>query len=110
MENNNVLVDSNILINDFLARTKNERISRDAMATMQVLIWLRKKSAKFYVASFSILHLISTIQKSRKNIVSVKDLAHELRRIIDKYEVINVEQSDFENCIAKHQKRNTHRH
>jgi predicted nucleic acid-binding protein len=103
MKNNNVLVDTNVLVNDFLARTKKESLTQDAISAHEAIAYLKRNSAVFYIASFSIMQLISTIQKRKPDIYTVSDILKEVENLSnsERYKIINVVRSDFTDCVHR---------
>ncbi len=89
-----VYVDTNILINDFLFRSEGKENSRTAY---NALIYLRAKpKVNLYIASFSIIQVVSTLNKAK-----IKDdaIREELKRIMEKYTVGNFLDTDIKKGI-----------
>jgi predicted nucleic acid-binding protein len=86
-----VFIDTNLLINDYLFRLENRENSRIAS---DALIYLRSKPrVNLYIASFSIVQVVSTLSRAK---VSDADIRNELRYVRERYTVVDFTNADIE--------------
>lgn len=91
----NVFLDTNVLINDFFYRYKQRKESKYSSMAIQFL----KANPKItlYIASFSLIQLISTLDKAK---VSKNDINLEVSRIISRYKLIDLTANDFQKALS----------
>ncbi len=87
---NRVFVDTNVLINDFLFRIKK---NKSAEFDYKALLFLERKNAEMYIASFSIVQFVSTCQRAK-----IKDdlIIVEIKKIMGRYNIIDFTKEDIE--------------
>ncbi len=91
----NVFLDTNVLINDFFYRYKQRKESKYSSMAIQFL----KANPKItlYIASFSLIQLISTLDKAK---VPKNDINLEVSRIISRYKLIDLTANDFQKALS----------
>lgn len=92
-----VFVDTNVLINDFLYRVRNVETGKKSSIVLQ---FIRQKKHDTFIASFSILQLISTFQTQR-NRVDIDVLQTEINRIISHHNIIELTEQDIINGVFR---------
>jgi predicted nucleic-acid-binding protein len=97
MKSVNILVDTNVLLNDFFRRKGNiNDKKRFAEASLKVASSLnRLRENNLFIASFSVMQLISLLQKNKYPLQTVKD---EINYLLTKYHIITTEEKDFRTC------------
>ena len=92
---NNVFIDTNVLINDFFYRVKRKEISKPAHLA---IVYLKSKpKVNLFIASFSVIQLISTLDKAK---VSKTEIATEIKRILTRYKLIDLTAKDIEKTLG----------
>jgi predicted nucleic acid-binding protein len=93
----NILVDTNVLINDFFSRKGNpEHKKRFANTSAKASMSLKRLSNNnLYVAAFSVIQLVSFLQKQK---YSFRPVEEELKYVITKYKVISITDKDLDVC------------
>lgn len=93
----NILVDTNVLVNDFFSRkgnsTDKKRFADTSAKAALSLNRLNKNN--LYVASFSVIQLVSLLQKNKYPFRTVED---ELNYLIAKYHIISTDEKDLMIC------------
>jgi predicted nucleic acid-binding protein len=92
---NNVFIDTNVLINDFFYRIKDKQLSKPAHLA---IVYLKSKpKVSLFIASFSVIQLISTLDKAK---VSKTEIANEVKRILSRYKLIDLTAKDIEKALS----------
>jgi predicted nucleic-acid-binding protein len=90
-----VFVDTNLLINDYLFRVEKRENSRVAA---NALFYLRSKSrVNLYIASFSIIQLVSTLSRGKISDVNIRA---ELRYVQEHYTIVDFTNADIKQGLA----------
>lgn len=91
-----ILIDTNVLINDFLYRKHNVKTGESAYRAME---FLRKRSrnVQTHIASIALLQLHSTLSKAK---ISQEEIAEEVRTLVAKHVVINFTEADINNALS----------
>jgi len=85
-----VFVDTNLLINDYLYRAEGFEKSRVAYDALNFL--RAKPKSTLYVASFSLVQLISTLSRQK---VSDAIIREELQFIVARYQLVDFTKADI---------------
>jgi predicted nucleic acid-binding protein len=91
---NNVFIDTNILINDFFYREKGKEYGKPSNLAVQFL--KSKPKVHLFIASFSVIQLISTLDKAK---IPKSEIANEIQRILSRYKLIDLTAKDFEKAL-----------
>jgi predicted nucleic acid-binding protein len=89
-----VFIDTNILINDFLYRYWQRTTGLNAH---NALVSLKNKGKQMYIAIFSVMQVISTLERAR---VPKDEVAKEVKRLTERYELVQLAQTDIENALS----------
>lgn len=92
---NNVFIDTNVLINNFFYRVKNNRKSKSAH--LAILYLKSKPKVDIFIASFSVIQLISTLDKSK---ATKPKIAQEVKRILTRYKLIDLTAKDIDKALS----------
>jgi predicted nucleic acid-binding protein len=92
---NNIFIDTNVLINDFFYRVKNKQVSKPAHLAIQYL--KSKPKVNLFIASFSVIQLISTLDKAK---TPKLEIASEVKRILSRYKLIDLTAKDIEKALT----------
>ena len=88
---NYVFIDTNVLINDFFYRYNERNQSKSASIAVQFL--RAKPKVNLYVASFSLVQLISTLDRAK---VPHSQITKEISRLLGRFKLIDLTAKDFE--------------
>lgn len=91
----NVFIDTNVLINDFFYRVKGKQISKPAH--LAILYLKAKPKVSLFIASFSVIQLISTLDKAK---VSKLEVSNEVKRILSRYKLIDLTAKDIDKALS----------
>jgi predicted nucleic acid-binding protein len=91
----NVFVDTNVLINDFFFRIKGRQLGKPANLAIQYL--KSKPKVKLFIASFSVIQVISTLDKAK---ISQTEISKEVQRILTRYKLIDLTSKDIEKALS----------
>lgn len=92
---NNVFIDTNVLINDFFYRVKQKEISKPAYLAIMYL--KSKPKVNLFIASFSVIQLVSTLDKAK---ITKVEIASEIKRILSRYKLIDLTSKDIEKALS----------
>ncbi len=90
-----VFVDTNVLINDFFFRSRKRLTGYDASMAVQFL--RAKPKVTLHIASFSIIQLISTLDKAK---IPNEEIALEIKRILSRFKLIDLTAKDFDKALS----------
>jgi predicted nucleic acid-binding protein len=111
MNSNNVLIDTNVLINDYFARFGNRlsniQLTKEQNQAHFSIAKLTERGFSLHIASFSILQMISLLQDKKKQKYSLKktrkysvaELESELKHILSKYRIVSLDKTDIAACV-----------
>jgi hypothetical protein len=98
----NIFLDSNIIINEFIYKNGDaslRKLFRDSTVTYEAIRWLESQNHHLFVASFSIVQLVSKFQgKKAKVKFPVSKIQTGVRHILSKYHVVALDESDIRIC------------
>jgi predicted nucleic-acid-binding protein len=107
----NIFLDSNIIINEFLYKNGDallRKLFKDSTVTHEAIRWLESQNHNLFVASFSIVQLVSQFQGKKAKIkFPVSKIQTGIRHILSKYHIVALDESDIRvcadeiNCIEK---------
>lgn len=90
-----ILIDTNVLINDFFYRELKRPSGKQATDALTFLA--ARKRYELFVASFSIVQVLSTLTKARIR----EDLVRaEINRLLTSYTLVSFGKSDIENALT----------
>ena len=92
---NNIFIDTNVLINDFFYRVKGKEEGKPSNLAIQFL--KSKPKVHLFIASFSVIQLISTLDKAK---TPKLEMADEIKRILTRYKLIDLTAKDFEKALS----------
>ncbi len=89
-----IFLDTNVLLDDIFFRHHNKEHSRFAHLAVDFLIRVARKET--FVASFSIVQIISTLERAR---VPRDIVRQEIQQILAKHEIINFTEKDIQTAL-----------
>ena len=89
-----VFLDTNVLINDFFYRKRQKESGKLAHLAVQFL--KSKPKVTLHVASFSLVQLISTLDRSK---VTPIEIADEISRILSRFKLVDLSAKDFTDAL-----------
>jgi predicted nucleic acid-binding protein len=89
-----IFIDTNVLINDILFRQFNRPNSKPSSLALEFLLRIARRET--FVASFSIVQVLSTLEKAR---VSQDIIRQELQHILTKHTIINFTEKDIQAAL-----------
>jgi predicted nucleic acid-binding protein len=89
-----IFIDTNVLINDILFRQFNRPNSKPSFLALDYLLRVARRET--FVASFSIVQVLSTLEKAR---ISQEIIRQELQLILSKHTIINFSEKDIQAAL-----------
>jgi len=89
-----VFIDTNVLINDFFYRNRQRISSKPASLAIQFL--KSKPKVDLYVASFSLVQFVSTLERAK---IPTAVVVEELKRILSRFKLIDLTAKDFNDAL-----------
>ena len=89
-----IFIDTNVLINDILFRQYNRLNSKPSNVALNYLLHIARRET--FVASFSIVQIISTLERAR---MSQEIIRQEIQHILTKHKVINFTEKDIQAAL-----------
>lgn len=89
-----IFIDTNVLINDILFRRFNRPNGKPSNAALDYLLRVARRDT--FVASFSIVQVLSTLERAR---VSQTIIRQELQHILTKHTIINFTEKDIQAAL-----------
>ena len=90
-----IFLDTNVLLNDIFFRRFNRPNSRPAHTAIEYLVRVARRET--FVASFSIVQIISTLERAR---VTRDIIRQEIQQILTKHEIINFTEKDIQSALT----------
>lgn len=89
-----IFIDTNVLINDILFRQFNRPNSKPSNTALDYLLRIARRET--FVASFSIVQVISTLERAR---MSQEIIRQEIQYILTKHTIINFTEKDIQAAL-----------
>jgi predicted nucleic acid-binding protein len=89
-----IFIDTNVLINDILFRQFNRPNSKPSCLALEFLLRVARRET--FVASFSIVQVLSTLEKAR---ISQDIIRQEIQHILTKHTIINFTEKDIQAAL-----------